>query len=250
MYNIFWKRAGEKELPRTELEGVWRVEADGTYDINPRQTAPGSVAIRTEKGAGILMDSRGNTYLLEAGTLIFLDMASIRRYHTAGEAWSFCWFQFHTELETEKGILYRIPFSAEEGEQIRSCCRDLASPERSLLAQGEFLRLLLSWQVPDQPRDLVGLLEQDRPIPEIAREAGMCERSFRTEIRRLTGLSPTEYRTRMKMDTAMQLLRTTDKTLQEISDSLGYANPFYFSRVFRNYFGITPGQARKHFPAR
>ena len=205
------------------------------------------MAIRTEKGAGILEDSGGRTYFLEAGTLVYLDMGAIRSYRTAGTGWGFCWFQFRTAWPLELGMIYRIPFSAEEGERICACCRDLSSPlpRRSQLAQAEFLKLLLSDWIPGRDRDLLQLLEQDRPIPEAAREAGMCERSFRTEIRRLTGLSPTEYRTRMRMDTAMQLLRTTDKTLQEISDSLGYANPFYFSRVFRTHFGIPPGQARK-----
>lgn len=49
---------------------------------------------------------------------------------------------------------------------------------------------------------------------------------------------------------AKELLRTTKKTIEEISFDTGFPNYNYFIRVFRNHFSITPLQYRKSFLAK
>ena len=261
MYNIFWKRTQDAPLPQAVLDGVWRVDADESYHIHPtKQYEDGHlVGFRTRNGQGLLEDRQGRTYLLSGDTLIFFSPRDILGYRTQGDRWSFYWFEFHgaESLSLPVGKLYEIPFSASEKEEIQQCYLNLSSAQQALFfySQASFLRLLFSWltYVPTQNRetDLVGLLErgsrQNQTIPQIARSAGMCERSFRNEIRRLTGLSPMEYLTRLRLDTAMEILCTTDKTVQEIADSLHFGTPFYFGRVFKQHFGITPGEARRGF---
>ena len=50
-----------------------------------------------------------------------------------------------------------------------------------------------------------------------------------------------------RLSKAKELLRTTKKTIEEISFETGFPNYNYFIRVFRNYFSITPLQYRKSF---
>lgn len=266
MYNIFWKRSGAHALPELTLDGIWRVDGDRTYHIRPAKDweSTSFIAVRTEKGEGILRDRRDQTYDLTGDSLLFLRADQISEYWTAGESWKFFWFEFTCRDSSlfPAGQICEIPFSASEKEQIRECYLNLnrAQEEACLLSQAGFLHLLFSWLVvvpdPDSAshRDLIAILEsggrRSLSVPEIAREAGMCQRSFRTEIHRLTGMSPSEYLTRMKMETALEMLCSTDQNLQEISDSLHYGNPFYFSRVFRQFYGISPGKAREKFSSR
>jgi two-component system response regulator YesN len=46
------------------------------------------------------------------------------------------------------------------------------------------------------------------------------------------------------MEAAMELLQTTSKSVTEVADDLDFENPFYFSRVFKKYYGIAPKRAR------
>lgn len=50
---------------------------------------------------------------------------------------------------------------------------------------------------------------------------------------------------RVRINRARQMLANTDMSLKEISDSLGFASVYYFSRVFRSSEGFPPGRYRK-----
>jgi len=47
------------------------------------------------------------------------------------------------------------------------------------------------------------------------------------------------------MARAEKLLAEDELTVKEAAEACGYDDPFYFSRVFRRYFGTTPGKVRK-----
>ena len=59
------------------------------------------------------------------------------------------------------------------------------------------------------------------------------------------GLSPVAYLADKKMQYAKELLRTTDLSLSEVADRLGYSNPYNFSRAFRQNVGCSPSEWKK-----
>lgn len=71
---------------------------------------------------------------------------------------------------------------------------------------------------------------------EIHVSAGHLSRTFLKE----TGRHFSEYVTEKKMELAKRLLRETNRKVYEIAAELGYANPHYFSKVFRDATGWTP----------
>ncbi|MBC7978995.1 MAG: AraC family transcriptional regulator [Armatimonadetes bacterium] len=89
--------------------------------------------------------------------------------------------------------------------------------------------------------NLGGTLEWD----ELAKDLGMSYSSFRRVFRKETGLSPGSYFIEMKMNRARQLLASTGKTIQEISDLLGFESVYYFSRLFKARNGMPPSATRK-----
>jgi AraC-like DNA-binding protein len=60
-----------------------------------------------------------------------------------------------------------------------------------------------------------------------------------------TGMSPIDYFIRLKIHFACQLLTQTDLKIKEIADRVGYDDPYYFSRLFKQVTGQSPKVYKK-----
>jgi AraC-like DNA-binding protein len=63
---------------------------------------------------------------------------------------------------------------------------------------------------------------------------------------KITGQTVIEAHTRLRMNKALHLMRTTTLNVSEISQRLGFQNPFYFTRVFKKVLGESPTSYMKH----
>lgn len=63
-------------------------------------------------------------------------------------------------------------------------------------------------------------------------------------FKKKTGLTISAYNSRIFVAKAITAMQESSKTITEISDALGFSNPFYFSRVFRNVMGCSPSEYR------
>lgn len=61
------------------------------------------------------------------------------------------------------------------------------------------------------------------------------------------GLSPSEYITIAKIEYASNLLKTSNMSIDMISNQLSFTDQSHFSRKFKYYTGYTPGEFRKMF---
>lgn len=68
------------------------------------------------------------------------------------------------------------------------------------------------------------------------------DRAFAGDI----GLSPSKMLMRLRLDEAKRLMASTDLTLAEIANRLGFCNPAYFTNIFRAAEGVSPKKWRKH----
>jgi two-component system response regulator YesN len=69
-------------------------------------------------------------------------------------------------------------------------------------------------------------------------------------FRKETGMVLTDYILQEKMRKAADLLSSTDQSVSEVADSLGYGNFSYFARLFRKVHGVTPHDYRKSYRKR
>lgn len=60
-----------------------------------------------------------------------------------------------------------------------------------------------------------------------------------------TGENLSDYIMRYRMEQAAVLLRSTEFRIYELAARLGFQNPPYFSKLFKNYYGITPQEYRE-----
>ncbi len=66
-----------------------------------------------------------------------------------------------------------------------------------------------------------------------------------TQVKRLTGRTFKELLQEKRLNQAEYLLRTTNLSIGDIIDSVGYSNSSYFYRIFRGRFGVSPKDFRK-----
>ena len=55
----------------------------------------------------------------------------------------------------------------------------------------------------------------------------------------------TEYLTGIRIETAKRLLSERELSIKQVCVDSGYANPNYFSRIFKKYEGKTPSEYRE-----
>lgn len=265
MRNLLSKRAYCGELPETRLNAIWYVDADETYSVNRwNRQNEGCVAVRTITGMGRLELSSGEVFSLSPDSLGFFNNGQISSYSSGKDGWQFYWFEFMIS----GGVLHfpkrtvNLRLSAQEQIEMERCFQTLNQNSvcECMMAEALFRFLLADWQaratqkmqngIPVQ--NLLALLEMGRRerigIAELARKAGMCERSFREVVRRATGLPPKAYMLKGEMAAAMELITTTDMTVSEIASLFNYSSPFYFSRVFRQFHGVSPSHVRDENP--
>lgn len=81
-----------------------------------------------------------------------------------------------------------------------------------------------------------------------ARLAALCHLSedyFIRQFRRSTGQSPLQYILARRVTLAAQRLLFSEDSIEQIAQATGFANRFYFSRVFTRHTGIAPAAYRK-----
>ena len=61
-----------------------------------------------------------------------------------------------------------------------------------------------------------------------------------------TGYTIHQYHTRLRINEACRLLRETSWNISEISSELGFADPLYFSSVFKKITGVSPSRYLEH----
>lgn len=67
---------------------------------------------------------------------------------------------------------------------------------------------------------------------------------FSTIFKKETGLGFVNYLTKIRMEQALRLLNTTSEKAYMIAGEVGYAEPNYFSYVFKKTYGISPSKYR------
>ena len=73
---------------------------------------------------------------------------------------------------------------------------------------------------------------------------------IRKLFKKETGATPAEYLLKERMTLARQLLssgisnRFSHYSISQIAEACGYSEPLYFSRVFKQYFGVAPSEYR------
>lgn len=91
--------------------------------------------------------------------------------------------------------------------------------------------------------------ESDLSVETLCHELNVSAAYFSTIFKREVGLSFVSYLTKIRLDHAVELLRTTEDKTYVIAEQVGYSEPNYFSYVFKKQYGISPSKYRANLQA-
>ena len=151
--------------------------------------------------------------------------------------------------------------------QAAACLRELEDANRAkrpgyeLLVKGALLRFLalliaqgrqcLPTETADTQRlkTVLQWLSAHYAEPlRVADAAGVCSFSASHSMRwfrQMTGQSFISFLNEYRLNTAAEVLQTTDETVLTIATRCGFENLSYFNRAFKAHFGMTPREYRK-----
>ena len=86
---------------------------------------------------------------------------------------------------------------------------------------------------------------EDFELDDIALTVNMSVTNFRREWKRAFGISPMQYRDKIRLATAEQHLSLGLYTVSEVGELCGFADTSYFVRFFKKHRGIPPGKFKK-----
>jgi AraC-like DNA-binding protein len=233
-----------------------------------------SILICCRSGSGRFeVGGQGGT--LEAGQALLIPRGRPHSYAAdARRPWSILWVHFAGEDAALYGDLlprgqHVLPVARAAGDRaarlFRDCFRVFAGglTLAAVLYASQAVRHLLatlffdnaaftaSARAPGQPRIDDSILfmsqrtAQSLSLAHLARQAGLSIGYYSTVFKAHTGFSPIEYYNRLRIQAACRLLDTTALTILAVAESLGYEDPYYFSRAFRKIMGISPRAYRQ-----
>ena len=82
-------------------------------------------------------------------------------------------------------------------------------------------------------------------VDELVEEMNMGRTVFFNKLKNLTGLSPVEFIREMRIKRAAQLLEDRKYNITEVTYMVGMNDSRYFSKCFKNTYGVTPSEYRK-----
>jgi AraC-like DNA-binding protein len=80
----------------------------------------------------------------------------------------------------------------------------------------------------------------DLSVEELSHELGMSRVHLYKKLLQITGKTPIEFIRIIRLKRAAQLLRESQQNVSEVAYQVGFNNPKYFSKYFKDEFGVLP----------
>ncbi len=87
--------------------------------------------------------------------------------------------------------------------------------------------------------------EEAFSVEDFAREVNMDRSQLFRKLKALTDQSPSRFMRAVRLLHAREQIASGTQTIAEIAYAVGFGSPTYFNRVFKEEFGIAPGELRK-----
>jgi len=94
-----------------------------------------------------------------------------------------------------------------------------------------------------------GHLHERLNIATLAAGANLSRSHYTSSFQRVTGYAPLSYLNHLRMQTAAQLLNSTDWSIKRIGEHIGFPDQLYFSRAFKKKHSHSPSEHRHHYGA-
>ncbi|WBB58319.1 AraC family transcriptional regulator [Streptomyces sp. WMMC500] len=252
--------------------GLWCTDL-GVQDVPPRAVGPRvvehHVALVLLAGSGWFSGGGRERVHVGAPTLLWLLPGVPHRYGPGKPGWTVAFAGFTGPAVAACTLRGLVPAPEEAvvplttGAPARRTIRKLATvcnetepayDATSAAALHELLATLRHSRAdpPPQPpvaEELARAAHLPLTVTEHARRLSLPPAELREEIQYTAGCSPKDFVLGTRLNTAKNLLATTDLKVAAIARRVGYADPGHFTRLFTRRVGLPPGAFRdRHAP--
>ncbi|WP_051620792.1 helix-turn-helix transcriptional regulator [Paenibacillus sp. UNC451MF] len=232
------------------------------------------------QGCGVL-ETGGRTFQLETGQGFVVPPETVHRYAAEGEKpWSYFWFSFHglkaDHIIRQAGLSYEQPvYAIEDKHDIfhtlkklvdqkllhnQKPCSEITRMKVLSLFYLYFSELMeaASGAVMDLPTELqseryikkaLAYIElnffRKIKMTDLASYVGLNASYLGQLFKRHLHVTPQQYLCRFRIEKAIQYMLNPAISLKEISSSVGYEDPYLFSRIFKQIKSVSPSEYRK-----
>ena len=91
----------------------------------------------------------------------------------------------------------------------------------------------------------VRLSDSNLSVEDLAAEMGLSRVQLYRKVKALTGSTPVDLLRKARLAQAQRLLQESTMTVSEIAYQVGFASPSYFTKCYKDEFGIAPVESRK-----
>ncbi|WP_159885628.1 response regulator [Paenibacillus puerhi] len=174
-------------------------------------------------------------------------LATERRNFIGNDVIQLC-TQIHRSVQQHFGSFPNFPL-----EDIRSRLEQLSGiQEIALYMQGLLPGLIeaVSEQKKSSRDDLMNSVKayleehfaEEISLEQISRRIGLSSFYFSKYFKKMAGINFKEYLIQIRMEKAMFLMKSFNKSVKEVTLEVGYNDPNYFSKAFKKYTGLSPTQ--------
>lgn len=89
------------------------------------------------------------------------------------------------------------------------------------------------------------LADSDLSVEVIGQQLGLSRVQLYRKVKALTGTTPVDWLRKARLAKAKQILLASDLTVSEIAYKVGFTSPSYFTKCFKDEYGVVPGDMRK-----
>lgn len=88
-------------------------------------------------------------------------------------------------------------------------------------------------------------LNENLTLAQLSEELELSKSYLNVIFQKYAHHAPLEFFIHLKMTEACKLLKATDYCIYEVAQKMGYADPYYFSRLFKKVVGVSPKEYQK-----
>lgn len=218
------------------------------------------------------LSSGGKKFRVEKGD-VFFNFKNVEHAYFAdkNDPWSMYWVGFtgvvseyflrHLHVSPENPVLRLndYPQAKEMFSHILSVLGNGYTVPNMLIASAElqyFLSILIGQRFDTATESAISIndvinymnaqIYENLSLDELADHFDMSKYSLIRKFKKLSGYTPMEYFSRLKIQKACSILLEKTNTVKYTSELLGFENPYYFSQTFKKYTGYSPSYFREN----
>lgn len=86
---------------------------------------------------------------------------------------------------------------------------------------------------------------KDYTLEMLAAQSGLSQTKLQDGFKFLYNRTVTEYIRNVRIEASRELIKTTDLNISQVVYSIGFTSRSYFSKIFKEKYGVTPNQFKK-----